>query len=73
MLRKHSISIKGHRTSFSLEDKFWDQLKKIASRQDVSVPALVATIDAARSPETNLSSAIRLHVLDHLTRTDVTD
>jgi predicted DNA-binding ribbon-helix-helix protein len=65
-LRKRSVTIAGHRTSVSLEDAFWDELARDARRRGVSVNALIAEIDDAR--ETNLSSAIRLHVLDALRR-----
>ena len=59
--RKRSLSISGHRTSISLEEPFWDGLRKVASAKGVSVAALVTAIDAARG-EVNLSSAIRLYV-----------
>lgn len=65
--RKRSLSIAGHRTSVSLEDGFWDALKQIAANQDRSVTALIAEVDLARG-ETNLSSALRLHALDHYRR-----
>ncbi|WP_182085237.1 ribbon-helix-helix domain-containing protein [Aureimonas sp. ME7] len=63
MIEKRSLSIRGHRTSISLEDAFWLELKAIAARRHTSLAALIAEIDGARAPETNLSSAIRLHVL----------
>lgn len=59
---KHSISIAGHQTSFSLEEIFWETLKDIAAQRSVSVRALIGEIDAARG-EQNLSSAIRVFVL----------
>lgn len=65
-VRKRSISIRGHRTSFSVEDDFMDELAGIAARSGQSVAALVASIDAGRDAGTNLSSAIRLHVLRDL-------
>lgn len=61
---KHSIAIRGHRTSISLEGEFWDALRDMAAERDVSLGALVAEIDAARGAA-NLSSAIRLAVLAH--------
>jgi predicted DNA-binding ribbon-helix-helix protein len=61
---KRSIVIAGHKTSVSLEDEFWDALKEIASRRNVTLSDLVASIDASRS-QGNLSSAIRLFVLDY--------
>ena len=62
---KHSLVIAGHRTSVSLEAPFWDALKAIAAGEERSLAALVADIDAARG-DANLSSALRVHVLNHL-------
>lgn len=61
---KRSIVIAGHKTSVSLEDAFWEALKEIASSRRLTLSDLVATIDSART-QGNLSSAIRLFVLDH--------
>jgi predicted DNA-binding ribbon-helix-helix protein len=61
---KRSIVIAGHKTSVSLEDGFWKGLKEIAGARDVTLSDLVATIDSDRR-HGNLSSAIRLFVLDH--------
>ena len=61
---KRSIVIDGHKTSVSLEDAFWDELKKIAHVQRVTLSELVAKIDGTRT-ESNLSSAIRQFVLEH--------
>lgn len=61
---KRSIVIAGHKTSVSLEDAFWEALKEIAASRDATLSELVANIDASRS-QGNLSSAIRLFVLDH--------
>jgi predicted DNA-binding ribbon-helix-helix protein len=67
---KRSIVIAGHKTSVSLEDAFWKGLKDIASVQRTTLSDLVASIDTARH-HGNLSSAIRLFVLDHFqARTD---
>ncbi len=59
---KHSLSIAGHRTSVSLEDVFWRELKAQAQKDGVSLAALVAEIDARRGAA-NLSSALRVHVV----------
>lgn len=59
---KRSLSIAGHRTSVSLEEIFWSELRAIAGRRSQSVASLVAEIDAARG-EANLSSALRVFVL----------
>jgi predicted DNA-binding ribbon-helix-helix protein len=61
---KRSIVIAGHKTSVSLEDAFWTGLKEIAAKRDLTLSDLVATIDQERQLG-NLSSAIRLFVLDH--------
>ena len=61
---KRSIVIAGHKTSVSLEDAFWKGLKDIAGSRDLTLSDLVATIDTDRR-HGNLSSAIRLFVLDH--------
>jgi predicted DNA-binding ribbon-helix-helix protein len=63
LVRKHSVSIRGHRTSFSLEQPFHDDLLAIAAERGMTLAALVAEIDAARPREANLSSALRIHVL----------
>jgi predicted DNA-binding ribbon-helix-helix protein len=62
---KRSIAIAGHRTSVSLEDAFWTALGRIATRRGISVAALVAEIDRGRDGA-NLSSAIRVHVLEQI-------
>jgi len=64
MIVKRSITIRGHRTSISIEDAFWARLQAIAAARETALAALVALIDTARVPGTNLSSAIRLFVLD---------
>jgi predicted DNA-binding ribbon-helix-helix protein len=61
---KRSIVIAGHKTSISLEDAFWKALKDIAIARRATLSDLVASIDSERQ-HGNLSSAIRLFVLDH--------
>jgi predicted DNA-binding ribbon-helix-helix protein len=61
---KRSIVIAGHKTSVSLEDAFWKGLKEIAGGRDMTLSDLVSTIDSDRR-HGNLSSAIRLFVLDY--------
>jgi predicted DNA-binding ribbon-helix-helix protein len=61
---KRSIVIAGHKTSVSLEEAFWKGLKEIATMRDLTLSDLVASIDTDRH-HGNLSSAIRLFVLDH--------
>jgi predicted DNA-binding ribbon-helix-helix protein len=61
---KRSVVMAGHKTSVSLEDTFWKTLKEIADRRHLTLSALVAAIDSERQ-RGNLSSAIRLFVLDY--------
>ncbi|MDQ0320887.1 putative DNA-binding ribbon-helix-helix protein [Pararhizobium capsulatum DSM 1112] len=68
MIRKHSATLHGHRTSFSLEEPFWQELKAIAETRDMPIARLIAEIDDAREAESNLSSALRVHVLEWLKR-----
>jgi predicted DNA-binding ribbon-helix-helix protein len=63
---KHSVRIASHRTSVSLEPAFWEALREIAARRRVPLNALLTEIDARRGG--NLSSAIRLFVLDSCRR-----
>lgn len=65
-LRKHSVSIRGHATSYTLEDPFFEMIKEIAATREISVAALIAEVDGKRDRSINLSSALRLHVLDWL-------
>ncbi|RDW14501.1 ribbon-helix-helix domain-containing protein [Paracoccus thiocyanatus] len=60
---KRSITIGGHRTSVSLEDAFWRELRDIARAQGRTAAMLIAAIDAARPPEVGLATALRLYVL----------
>jgi predicted DNA-binding ribbon-helix-helix protein len=62
---KRSIIIRGHKTSISLEDAFWSDLKGIAHSRGATVSKLVTQIDETRQ-QGNLSSAIRLYVLKHI-------
>ena len=60
-IKKRSVVIAGHRTSVSLENIFWDMLRLIATRENLSINQMVTSIDSNRNG--NLSSAIRTHVL----------
>jgi predicted DNA-binding ribbon-helix-helix protein len=62
-VEKRSVTIRGHRTSFSLEQPFYDDLVAIATERSLSLAALVAEIDETRPRDANLSSALRLYVL----------
>ena len=61
---KRSVAIRGHRTSLSLEQPFFDRLVAIAARRRMSLAALIAEVDDARPKDANLSSALRIHVLE---------
>ena len=67
-MRKRSITIRGHQTSVTLEDPFWQELVALAAARQQSLSALVAEVDRARGDRSNLSSALRLHVLEALKR-----
>lgn len=81
-IRKRSVTLAGHRTSISLEEIFWRQLKQAAEDERVSLAALVARIDlqrlegeqaeakadASRRPAVGLSSALRVYVVQRLCR-----
>ena len=60
---KHSLTLRGHRTSVSLEAEFWDAFRAIAEERGVAVNELAAEIDARRAAESGLASAIRVFVL----------
>ncbi|PIB24931.1 aryl-sulfate sulfotransferase [Amylibacter kogurei] len=63
--QKHSLTLKGHRTSVSLEEPFWRAFKQIAQQRGLPINVLAAEIDADRGVSTGLASAIRLFVLAH--------
>jgi predicted DNA-binding ribbon-helix-helix protein len=62
-LVKRSFTLAGHRTSVALEPEFWQALAALAAIRRMSLAALVAEVDAARSPEQPLASALRVHAL----------
>ena len=64
--QKRSVTVKGHRTSVTLEQVFWESLKEIADARNQSINAIIAEIDGA-APN-NLSSAIRIFVLENYKR-----
>lgn len=61
---KRSLTLKGHRTSVSLEDEFWQAFRDIAKIKELPINVLASEIDVARDPETGLASAIRVYVLN---------
>ncbi len=64
--QKHSLTLRGHRTSVSLEDEFWEVFCKIAAQKGRPINVLAAEIDAERGVEIGLASAIRLYILKQL-------
>lgn len=62
-VRKRSVKIAGHSTSLSLEGVFWDALKEVAAARRLSLNALIEEIDRGRG--SNLSSAVRVYLLNH--------
>jgi len=62
---KRSLTLRGHRTSVSLEPEFWAAFREIAAERRQALNALAAEIDAARGTEPGLATAIRLFVLRH--------
>ena len=64
-IAKRSITIRGHRTSVSLEEAFWQELRALAAARTITLSTLVTQIDEGRQG-TNLSSALRLAVLAHV-------
>ncbi|MFK7902018.1 MAG: ribbon-helix-helix domain-containing protein [Nitratireductor sp.] len=62
-MKKHSITIKGHRTSYSLEELFQIELEKIAAQKNMSLAQLITSIDVKREATQNLSSALRIFIL----------
>ena len=63
VLVKRSFTLAGHRTSVALEPEFWEALAAIAAARGLSLSAQVAEVDAARSAERPLASALRVHAL----------
>jgi len=65
MLIKKSITIKKHRTSLSLEKEFWEEIVSLSRQNNTTPDRLISDIDQKKTTS-NLSSAIRLYVLNHL-------
>ena len=65
--KKRSLTLKGHRTSVSIEDKFWEEFCKIAYKKNISVSELASQLDATRELDSvSLTSLIRNFVLTEL-------
>lgn len=72
-LKRHSVRIAGHATSVSIEDAFWQEITRAAKEDGVSTARLIEIVDQARTDglppgaePPNLSSALRLYVLERL-------
>ncbi|WP_292286828.1 ribbon-helix-helix domain-containing protein [Marivita sp.] len=65
---KRSLTLRGHRTSVSLEDAFWKAFRDIAREKNTPINALAAEIDENRSMDVGLASAIRVFVLEFYRR-----
>jgi predicted DNA-binding ribbon-helix-helix protein len=66
--KKRSLTLRGHRTSVSLEDRFWTAFRQIAADQNLAINALAAKVDEERPFEEGLASAIRDYVLQYYMR-----
>lgn len=65
-IKKRSISLNGHRTSYSIEDEFQEILLQMAAEQSIPLAQVIARIDAARGMNANLSSALRIAALAYV-------
>lgn len=65
-MKKISVSLSGHQTSITLEPEFIDALKRIATARGISVASIICEIDNNRNADTNLSSAIRVWILNQI-------
>jgi predicted DNA-binding ribbon-helix-helix protein len=63
---KHSLTLRGHRTSVSLEAAFWQAFRDLAEAEGKTLNALATEVDANREADVGLASAIRVHILQRL-------
>ncbi|MFZ7090644.1 ribbon-helix-helix domain-containing protein [Primorskyibacter sp. 2E233] len=63
---KHSLTLRGHRTSVSLEEEFWRAFRDLARKEGLALNELAARIDAERDPDVGLASSIRVRILRDL-------
>ena len=70
-MKKISVSLSGHQTSISLEQEFLEMLHKIANIKNISVAGLISEIDDNRKTGQNLSSAIRVWILDYILKNHI--
>jgi len=69
-MKKISVSLSGHQTSISLEPEFISELQRIAKAQNKSIASIISELDKTRTPNQNLSSAIRVWILKNIKRND---
>ena len=65
-VKKRSVSLSGHRTSYSIEEPFMEILRQMAAEQGIPLARLIGDIHTARPRQSNLSSALRLAALEHV-------
>ena len=65
-MKKRSVTINGHRSSITLEDAFWIELQALAKTRGLSLNGLITEIDTTRPPDENLSSTLRVYVLERV-------
>ncbi|MFQ6730069.1 MAG: ribbon-helix-helix domain-containing protein [Alphaproteobacteria bacterium] len=65
-MKKISVSLSGHQTSITLEIEFIDALQKLAIRQNRPIAAIINDIDSTRPRDRNLSSAVRVWILQQI-------
>ncbi|MBP5707679.1 MAG: ribbon-helix-helix domain-containing protein [Alphaproteobacteria bacterium] len=70
-MKKISVSLSGHQTSISIEDEFIVALNKIARDKNRSIASIIQEIDSTRTPNTNLSSAVRVWILQQCTKSAI--
>ena len=61
-VNKRSVVINHHKTSVSLEQPFWQYIRQMAERAEVTPYEFIATVDAIRK-HNNLTSCLRLVAL----------
>lgn len=66
---KHSLSLRGHRTSVSLEAIFWQAFREEAAEKGIAINELAAEIDESRDPDIGLASAIRVWLFEKARKT----
>ncbi len=65
-MKKISVSLSGHQTSITMEDEFVSALREIAEKRGLSIASIIKQIDNERTPDTNLSSAVRVWILTEI-------